>query len=202
MGQRLVVNVVGKSMRLVSIYYHWGAYSTDSMYIAKELVEALMDQNNPIRDPRLRVLRYIESTGGGINGGEGSSEWEYITKMYPDETFKKEGISLYDGLVAFSKEGIEEMQKDVRGELIINLDNRTVNNTVFWEEWSGDIDAFNESYCYEDDEVLTLEDIPVLNFNPTELPFNEVSDFLEALENLEGPHFIAGDSDVIYTLIS
>jgi hypothetical protein len=82
--------------------------------------------------------------------------------MYPKEIFKEDGYSRNNGLIALSEKGMQDLQDWSEGDVTIDIDTDTVENTVFYsyehideynkerKEWDEDF----EGYKIED-----LEDI-------------------------------------------
>lgn len=155
MGQRLVVTVNQYGEDIAKIYYHWSAYSVSALREAREIINVLYDDENEEKDLRLRLIRFCENNGGGIDGGETSDEWKRITKMYPNVEFKKDNISRNCGLIALSEEGMNDIQGWSEGDVIINLDEDRVFNYVNF--WYNDIDSYNEDCSELDDDFEKLE---------------------------------------------
>lgn len=133
MGQRLVITLKDSGKDLAKIYYHWSAYSVSAIQEAKSLLDNLdstgffeaKDENQKI----LSIIRAVEMNGGGLN--QSSDELAYLSKILPDETFKTEGYSRNNGLVAFTEEGMEDLQGWSEGDLTIDFDSGMVYNAVF-----------------------------------------------------------------------
>lgn len=128
MGQRLVLQVEKpEGTRIASLYYHWSAYTTSALQEIRNLLARyfnpgiILPPYTPDLDPQLRLIRVAETMGGGIDGGEDSSEWNYITQKYPKEKFKTTGIDRNDGLIAISESGMKAMQDWAEGNATIIL---------------------------------------------------------------------------------
>ena len=132
MGQRLVVTIENNEEELCKIYYHWSAYSISALMETRDIINELFDEYNEIEDIRLRMIRFVESDGGGIKNGKDSDEWKYIQNAYPNEIFKEEGISRNCGLIAISEDGMNDLQDWSEGDIIINIDTHRVINLVNW----------------------------------------------------------------------
>ena len=81
MGQRLVVTVNDNGKDICKMYFHWSAYSMSALYVTRDILNAILEENN-IMDLRLRLIRFCEAYSGGIDGGKDSDEWKYIQKEY------------------------------------------------------------------------------------------------------------------------
>lgn len=129
MGQRLVVTIQKGKRELCALYYHWGAYSFDSVMILDEIVHDLMKIGTiSDKEIQLALIRFAERCGGGISGGKNGSEWEYVKKVFPDEAFKADEIKGTDGLIAISLEGICHLNNWADGVANIDLEAQEITN--------------------------------------------------------------------------
>ena len=194
MGQRLVITVVKDQREVASIYYHWSAYSTSALQEARELIDAMIDDTSD-KDFRLKLIRFIESVGGCIDGGKDSKEFIEIQKMFPDETFKESG-SRNNGLIALTDEGRESLKSWSEGDLTIDFDNDMVYNSVYNETT---LEEYND--WREDDDKVTLEDIPErLDIDIHSIPFGDIENMIGTLGHLDDYEFRHGET--IYELIA
>ena len=94
MGQRLVITIERNEKALAKRYYLWSGYTANALYATRDTINCIYDHNDETdREMLLRLIRFCENNGGGIDGGFGSAEWKCITSMYPTESFKRDGIS-------------------------------------------------------------------------------------------------------------
>lgn len=192
MGQRLVINVVKDREEIASIYYHWSAYSISALEEARSLIEAIYNFN-PDKDFKLQLIKHIENCGGCIDGGAGSTEYIVVSSMYPTESFKSDG-SRNDGLIAITHDGRDSLKSWAEGVLEVNLDTDMIYNEVFSVKTL-------EEYNYWHETNAKLEDIPEdTSINIEEIPFGDLDDVINRLENLEGYEFRQGST--IYELIA
>lgn len=200
MGQRLVLTVTQNGEDIAKIYYHWSAYSISALQEAKNIIDVLYDDTNKIKDLKLRLIKFLEQNGGGIDGGEGSSEWKYIKQLYPKETFKKDGISRNQGLIALSEDGMESMQSWSEGDVYIDLDTDMVTNYVNYTCES--IDSYNKDRKEwdEDFEPLTFNDIPVIEYDLTDFSVDDIDYVIMGLESFDG--YVCRYKNQIYELIA
>lgn len=197
MGQRLVITVKHNNEELAKIYYHWSAYSVSALEETKEIINVLYDDENKIKDLRLRLIRFCERNGGGIDGGKNSKEWKYISKMYPNETFS-ENIDRNYGLIAISEEGMEEMQYWSEGDVEIELGTSEVFNSVY--SYFSDIETYNRERSEWDDdfEGLTLENFPELSMDLEVISIFDIDKVIKELKSLDD--FICRYNDTLYEL--
>ena len=198
MGQRLVVTVRSKDEDICKIYYHWSAYSVSALVEAKSIIDAIFDEENDIADLRLRLIRFCEQNGGGIDGGKDSDEWNYITREYPNEVFKSEGISRNDGLIALSEKGMDDTQYWSEGDVIIDLDECRVINEV--SLWFINIEEYNQELEERDEAAEKLEDIPELQCDLTHFAFEDIDYLIDALN--KAPNYAVRYGNDIYELIA
>ena len=191
MGQRLVVTVVKDTEEIAKIYYHWSAYSVSALYETRGVLDCLLDDNE-IKDLRLRLIRFVESQGGCIDGGEGSDEFKYVQSLYPNVEFKPDG-SRNNGLIAISISGMNQVQSWSEGDVYIDLDKEKIFNYVFF---TFDVSRYKEFYEEEGD----INDIPESNMEISEIDFNKIDDVINFLENEIGYTFRKGDT--VYELIA
>lgn len=160
MGQRLIVTVEKDAQEIAKLYYHWSAYSSASAEITADLIKYL-DAHKDM-DTRLACIRFAEEKGGCIRNGNEGTEFEAISEMFPNETFKEDGNRNF-GLVALTKEGMKGLQDWSEGGVTIDLDNRTVLN---WINWSfnniDDIKAENEDF---DENEIIISDVDICDYS-------------------------------------
>lgn len=198
MGQRLVVTVRSKDEDICKIYYHWSAYSVSALMETKKILNVILDEENDISDLKLRLIRFCEQNGGGIDGGEGSDEWNYITREYPNEIFKSEGIDRSYGLIALSKKGMDDIQYWSEGDIIIDLDECRVINEV--SLWFISIEEYNQELEERDEAAEKLEDIPELQCDLTNFAFEDIDYLIDALN--KAPNYAVRYGNDIYELIA
>ena len=194
MGQRLVVTIRQDQKDIAKIYYHWSAYSVSALEEARDIINYLYDEDNNVTDVRLSLIKYCESKGGGITGGNDSDEFKAIQQIYPNEKFYS-NPNRNDGLIALTEIGMDDLQSWSEGDIEINLDDESVLNSVFFV---GDLNSVNE-YGDEDDQ-LTLDKIPEKDINIEYFSFSEIDNVIDELENLDGYLFRKGTD--IYKLIA
>ena len=129
MGQRLVVTIENNEKEIAKIYYHWSAYTYSALLETQKIIGCIYDHKDEAESELLlRLIRFCENNGGGINGVK--EEFEYIQSLYPDETFMTEGYSRNDGLIALSKNGMASMQDWSEGDVFINLDTERASFSI------------------------------------------------------------------------
>lgn len=200
MGQRLVITINQYGEDIAKLYYHWSAYSLSALQEARDIINVLYDDENEEKDLRLRLIRFCENNGGGIDGGENSEEWKRITEMYPNEVFKKDNISRNYGLIALSKEGMENIQTWSEGDIYINLDEDEVINYVncYYE----DIDDYNRYRSEWNDsfKTLILDDIPQIKYDLSNFSVFDIDEVILELRSFNG--YVCRNNSDIFELIA
>lgn len=197
MGQRLIVTVNTHGHDICKIYYHWSAYSVSALYETKKIIEAIGECKD-IKELRLKLIRFCEETGGGIDGGKDSNEWNYITNEYPDETFKSEGIDRSYGLIAISKEGMKNLQSWCEGEITLYIDECNIFNDVIW--YYGSIDDYNNDMRENGQDEIEFDDIPKMYYDPCDFDFCDIDYIIDAFEH--APDYVVSYAGGVYQLIA
>ena len=200
MGQRLIITVNKGGKDIAKIYYHWSAYSISALQETRDIINVLYDDTNKIKDLKLRLIRLCEQNGGGIDGGENSSEWKYIKQLYPKETFKKDNISRNYGLIALSEDGMKNMQTWSEGDIYIDMDIDMVTNYVNFTCES--IDSYNKDRKEWDEDFTpkTLNEIPAIENDLTEFSVFDIEDVIYELKSFDG--YVCRYRNQIYELIA
>lgn len=197
MGQRLVVTVKRNSGKeLCKIYYHWSAYTVSALYEVSKLVECIYNnQDETEKGLMLRLIQFCYGNGGGIRGDD--YEFGYIGEMYPNEIFKEDGYSRSYGLIALSEKGMSELQGWSEGDIIFNIDEETIDNTVFgyWdnlEAYNEEVKSWGEEYA---NEVLAIEDVPDIGYDLGCISVWDIDNVIAALETA-GKHIVRYGNEI------
>lgn len=166
MGQRLVVTIEKNEKEIAKIYYHWSGYTGSALYETQKVIHCIYNQKDETeKEMLLRLIHFCEENGGGIDGGSSDGkELKYIQAIYPDESFKTEGIDRNEGLIALSTECMAEMQKWSEGDVYINLDTDQVDFCVYCgyeylEEYIEERKSWDDEFDEKD-----LENMPTFDF--------------------------------------
>lgn len=197
MGQRLVVTIKSTGEDLCKMYFHWSAYTISALMEVRDMMEEFPIETKSKEDTILYFIRYCEEYGGGIDGGMGSKEWNYITNKYPNYKFKSENINRNRGLIAISEDGMDEMQSWSEGDIYIDLDEMTVHNELFW--YYDDIDEYNRELADREDEPITLDKIPEVG-EIGDFDLEDIDDVIANLENITD--YVCRNGNEIYELIA
>jgi hypothetical protein len=199
MGQRLVITVRNNQKDICNIYYHWSAYTRSALDETKRIIDCICDKDDVSeKDLLLRLIHFCENMGGGIPGGKDSDEWKYIHDLYPNETFKAEGISRNYGLIALSEDEMKNSQQWSEGDVIIDLDEDIVNFGIFCDYEN--LEEYIEARRDWDDEDfdIKLEDIFDVGCDIGFFRFDEIEGVIDALDSTN--NWVVRNGNVIYEL--
>lgn len=198
MGQRLVVTINHMGEDLCKLYYHWSAYSFSALKETQDIVNCIYNHEDETKEQLLlRLIRFCEANGGGIDGGEESDEFKYIQSLYPNEIFIKDGYSRSRGLIALSEKGMEQMQDWSEGDITIDLDEESIYNGVFCYYES--LEEYNREMqeCDDEFEPQTLDDITDIGYDLGDIAIENLDDILDELRNVD---YVCRYGNEIYVL--
>ena len=137
MGQRLIINIKNKEDDediLLSLYYHWSAYTRDALYLTKSIGD-LIKKEQPTNKIELihKVISKVKNYPAKVivNKNEITEEVEKIieelTKLghkftSDDKAIFEEGAARSEGLIKITKEGHEHNMEWCEGEVSIILE--------------------------------------------------------------------------------
>ena len=182
MGQRLVCTVTKNEKEICKIYYHWSAYTISALYEAQKIVDCICERTNETeKDLQLRLIRFCEENGGGISGFEGGREHTYIQEMFPNCTFRQDGYSRNNGLIALSETGMQDLQDWSEGDVTIDVDAQMIYHYVF--SCYDNIEEYNEERKSWDDEYCGIEynEVPNIGYDIGEISFDDIDKVIAAL---------------------
>lgn len=197
MGQRLIVTVRSIGEDICKMYFHWSAFTISALAEVRDMMAEFPMETKSKDEAILYFIKYCEKNGGGISGGYGSKEWDYITSKYPNEKFKGSNINRNQGLISISKEDMDDTQHYSEGDIIINLDDMTVHNEVFFSY--SNIDEYNQVLIDRGNDLVTLDDIPKVR-EIGDFDLADIDDVIATLETLSG--FVCRNGNEIYELIA
>lgn len=152
MGQRLVIDLIHGGETVAAIYYHWSAYFASTIGELARLSEVLLkkDKESDYKEKLLSIIEEletetehqtmysgIEKRRGGVRGY--AWELEYAQKMFPQHEFQTENVNRNEGIISFTKEGIEEFHVWMEGYASIDLDTYEICNSVWYEPYPFEI---------------------------------------------------------------
>lgn len=200
MGQRLVVSIQNNGKELATVYYHWSAYTVSALWETSKLARCIFNHKDETEEElKLRLIRFCEENGGGINGSV--EEIEYIQNLYPNEVFKNRGYSRSDGLIDISEKGRRESHGWSEGDVEVYIDEERINNGVFgyfpdYQTYCEEVKSWGEDY---EDEIMKFEDIPDIGYDLGDIAIEDIDNVITALE-AAGKQFVKYGNE-IYELV-
>lgn len=144
MGQRLVIDLIQDDEVVASVYYHWSAYFGSTIAELANLSEAILEADKAGKDKLLAVIERLETVHahidykgdeelrrGGVRGVE--KEYEAAKKLFPNHEFATEHVDRNEGIISFTKEGIESYHNWGEGFASIDLGTLEISNSVEYE---------------------------------------------------------------------
>lgn len=191
MGQRLNIEIVQNEISLANAYYHWSAYTLSSLQLAQTIidsVEKIQEENDT-----LYAIRLLETTGALLTEEEITA---YETR-FGNESFRP-ALNRNDGLIAFTKEGMEETRKWEEHRMVINLDEEVIYFDVIC---TYDKEEYLESYEETEDDYKKM---PLAAINFTYIPFHELKEVTELIRTFikQEQYNLRTDSDEVISFIA
>lgn len=198
MGQRLCVTINRDNKDLAKIYYHWSAYTYSALDELQRITRCLKDhEDKSDRELQLSLIKFCENNGGGIRGDV--SEFVHICNIYPNETFKTDGYSRNNGLIAISEKGMADLQDWSEGDATINLNEDEIEFGVY--SWCESLESYNEDRQEWDDdfEPLTLDEVPDIGYDLSCFNINDIGKIIAHLD--EANSHVVKNGNEIFELI-
>ena len=153
MGQRLNIQFEDNTGVLANAYYHWSGYTSSAMLLTNQIISSDLIDDTSISN-KVKAVKLLELTGARLTKDEFNDD-------FPSHLYK-EAKNRTSGLIAISKEGIEENQYREEARVTINLDTQQIHFDIYWDV---DIEEYDpeESYDSElDYEHTTFKKFPEL----------------------------------------
>jgi hypothetical protein len=157
MGQRLNIQFEDNTGVLANAYYHWSGYTSSAMLLTNKIISSDLIDDTSISN-KVKAVKLLELTGAGLTIYEFNDD-------FPSHLYK-ESKDRNEGLIAISKEGIEETQSWEEARVTINLDTNKINFRTYWESDHDDYDPEDiakQTYVTYDSE-LNYEDVSFEKF--------------------------------------
>ena len=193
MGQRLIINCFEKGERIASVYYHWSAYTFSALIELKCFTEKVEKYMKIIPNTRLAIIKaveedkpnpmkgFLEKLGYSeespfMHGGVTYEDLEYVHKLFPTETFKKDA-SRNDGLVALSEDAMASHDMWGEGFIDWHIDTGAIENGVLY---------YANAEQEEEYQILrekAINSTQTLSINPFNFKLNQLNDLILDMEN-------------------
>lgn len=166
MGQRLNIEIHENDKCIANAYFHWSAFTQDSLSLTQKIVDYF-----PYRHAKTGVTCACELLQ---HVGANFDPEELIRCGLSEELARIIGAGTHrnNGLLAISKEGIEETRYWEEARVVINIDTNTV-----------DFQVLSECEPYEFDPTNTkFVNVP---FDNHRIPFNCFATFKSYFDDVE-----------------
>ena len=124
MGQRLNIQFEDNTGVLANAYYHWSGYTSSAMLLTNQIISSDLIDDTSISN-KVKAVKLLELTGAGLTKEEFNDD-------FPSHLYK-ESKDRTNGLIAISKEGIEETQSWEEARVTIDLDAQQIYFNVYWD---------------------------------------------------------------------
>lgn len=196
MGERLNIEIHNKGKVLANCYYHWSGYSNSAAHLAQEIIHNIGKIENTGSD-LLYAVRLLESTGGGLT--ERELEHAKTLDDFKDYKFAEcEGRN--NGLIAITKEEMQNTRNWQEHALYIYLDEERMNFQVFWKrtKWEYEKDYADDN----EDGKVDFSKFEKVDVNFDDVKFSDIDEFFEFVDShLEEPFFTFYEPCELYDMI-
>jgi hypothetical protein len=195
MGERLNIEIHNKGKVLANCYYHWSGYSNSAAQLAQEIIHNIGKIENTGSD-LLYAVKLLESTGGGLT--EREIEHAKTLDDFNDYKFAEcEGRN--NGLIAISKDEIQNTRSWQEHALYIYLDENRMSFKVFWSKDKWDWEKERKE---DFDEEVKAKDLEKVDINFDDIKFSDIDSFVEFVDShKEEPFTTVLDSGLVYDMI-
>jgi len=173
MGQRLNVEITKNGDILANAYYHWDAYTSTAVLKTERIIRDFLEiygiplkyYPDEITDLEI-ATRLLIMTGAGVNAEESIriADSDISKRLIAEGIILPKSVNRSAGLIAVTKEGIEETRKWEEGRVTIDIGTKQVNFQVCSFCTKEEIDTY-----YDDVEASKFVecdfDISNLHFN-------------------------------------
>lgn len=139
MGQRLNVEITKNGDILANAYYHWDAFTYTAIRKAERIIDDFLDiyglplayYPDEITDLEI-ATRLLIMTGAGVNAEESVriADSDISKRLIAEGIILPKSVNRSAGLIAVTKEGIEETRKWEEGRVTIDIGTKNVDFQV------------------------------------------------------------------------
>lgn len=181
MGQRLIINVYNDTELLANAYYHWSAYTADSIKLTKDIINFLLD----IKDDNLSKLEQavaaLAYTGANLCSQRdipeyfnNMSNYDEIRKLYI--RYGRRDLNRNRGLIYIDPDQMKDSNDISEYGIDIDLSDNTVDFDVYFyvSKTTNEDSTEEDSYSYYLNEYKGR----IKEFNQTQFSGISFNDFL------------------------
>lgn len=186
MGQRLNVEIAKNGDILANAYYHWDAYTYTAIQKTERIIRDYLDiygiplkyYPDEITDLEI-ATRLLIMTGAGVNVEERIriADSDISKRLIAEGIILPKCVNRSDGLIAVTKEGIEETRKWEEGRVTIDIGTKKVNFQVCSFCTKEEIDTY---YDDRDASKFVECDFDISNLHFNDFLHGTVSKFIVA----------------------
>lgn len=206
MGQRLAVEIEKDNKLIATIYFQGSASTTEALKELRFITRNCLKQTNLKRDFLPALIHFLELNGGGIDGGENSKEWKYISKKYPNEKFFMKTPDRNYGLINISKKGMIDTQRVTDKIARIEIDTKQgirsqrVHNFAYGDIYNSLADA-KRDYKEWSGEKLNENDIPESPVDPQHMTWYDIDKVLVCARKAKKHSFLIKYKTSYYSIL-
>lgn len=189
MGQRLNIEVYYDGEVLANAYYHWSAYTTSSLCLLEEVLDAYSKSSEI--SPLKIAVEILQATGTGVNEEErvrisADKEGKFSNIEFRDATNRN------DGLLAVTETGIKDTRLWEEGRVTVDISTEKFVFDVMFQSSNEEYDEYREPG--------DAERLPYTDFDFTvPCPFCDLDKMACVIRN--NPDGVRIDEDTVLTWI-
>lgn len=145
MGQRLVITCIRDGERFATLYFHWSAFTFAAFSEGDAIISHLKDYGYSKDKTKEETILILERILRDRHSDGYHPTWHGGVNRDPEEVaaFEKLGLSkeemdipnLYSdcGIISITKDGMRESEEISEGIAVLDFDNETFENCLFYE---------------------------------------------------------------------
>jgi hypothetical protein len=170
MGQRLNVEIISGSKPICATYFHWSGYTSSSIEIAKDVINAFKDIEQ-VTIPEVYKRMKEACKGSSVTFEEANN----IKSSLGIELAPEKFVNRNDGLIYFSEKEIKCVRDWEEARVTINLDNKTCTvDAAYFYTKEKDIKEIKEDYS---DNIVKADSCPL----GEEIPFDDFEKVMQPI---------------------
>lgn len=184
MGQRLNIEIHRNGELLANCYYHWSAYTQDSITLVKQIINADdMDQYAFQHNRDIAYAVYLlMQTGAALT----KPELSYVDEPSPILDFFAHCANRDNGLIAVSPDEMRETRNWEEARVTIDIGTKEIDFGVL----------IDYDYFDSEEKLEYNEEVNILDIDPHHIPFDRFNEFAYYFTEVEGKHFRCADGNV------
>lgn len=190
MGQRLNIEILYEGTPIANSYYHWSAYTPPAISLTEEIIQGYNETSEI--SPLKIAVEILQRTGAGVPPDERARIDSDTTGRFKNIEFV-ESKSRNDGLIAVTKEGMEETRTWEEGRVEIDIGEETVNFMVLCEMSNSEYEE-----CEGENTVVDIQSVDYDFYSPCK--FSDFHKFVDiVVSNPQGVKI--GENHIIWWIL-